>query len=316
MKNNTILLAILCLFEFAGAEGIFPGGENYYRIASKAQELYNEKDYKGSAVLYDSLFQLYHNKGNRFEKYNAACVWSLSGNKDKAFYYLKQATTTKEWVNLPNILSDSDLDALHADPRWPKLIREIEIQNETAALKLNKPVMEQLDSIYKRDQYDRQNINVVEGKYGPQSKEMDSLWKKIHAQDLLNLVQVKNIIDTYGWLGPIEIGGQGASTLFLVIQHSDSSTQVKYLPLMRAAVKNENALPQNLALLEDRVLVAQGKEQVYGSQISQDSLGKGSFLPIADEANVNKRRATVGLGPIEDYAKYFGIIYTLSKVKI
>ena len=84
---------------------------------------------------------------------------------------------------------------------------------------------------------------------------------------------------------------------------------------MRAAVKRGNALPQNLALLEDRVLTNQGKKQIYGSQVSIDSTGQKTFFPIIDEANVNKRRASVGLGPIEDYAKYFGINYVLPKKK-
>jgi hypothetical protein len=84
---------------------------------------------------------------------------------------------------------------------------------------------------------------------------------------------------------------------------------------MKEAVKKGNAKPQDLALLEDRVLTKQGKEQVYGSQVSVDSTGKKSFFPIKDEANVNKRRAAVGLGPLEDYAKFFGLEYVLPKPK-
>ena len=35
-----------------------------------------------------------------------------------------------------------------------------------------------------------------------------------------------------------------------------------------------------------------------------------------DEVNVNKRRASVGLGPLEEYAKYFGVDYVLPKGKV
>jgi hypothetical protein len=41
--------------------------------------------------------------------------------------------------------------------------------------------------------------------------------------------------------------------LFLVIQHSDSTTQEKYLPLLKQAVKDNRAFGHDLALLEDRV---------------------------------------------------------------
>jgi hypothetical protein len=127
-------------------------------------------------------------------------------------------------------------------------------------------------------------------------------------------VKVKNIIDTYGWLGPDEIGEQGALTIFLVIQHSDSLTQVTYLPALRQAVKKGKAQPQSLALLEDRSLINQGKEQIYGSQVRRnEQTGKNEFFPIRDEANVNKRRASVGLQPLEEYAKFFGFEYVLPK---
>ena len=76
------------------------------------------------------------------------------------------------------------------------------------------------------------------------------------------------------------------------------------------------AQPQNLALLEDRVLVSQGKEQIYGSQLRQNqSSGKYEFYPIEDEPKVNIRRASVGLNSLEEYAKLFDIIYHLPQVK-
>jgi hypothetical protein len=157
-------------------------------------------------------------------------------------------------------------------------------------------------------------IDTVQKQFGEQSKQMDSLWKKIIYQDSVNLLRVKNIINTYGWLGPEEVGEQGATTLFLVIQHADSLTQVTYLPQMREAVNRGKAQPQDLALLEDRVLTTQGKKQIYGSQVrTNEATGKNEFFPIEDEANVNKRRAAVGLEPLEEYAKYFGIDYVSPK---
>ncbi len=41
--------------------------------------------------------------------------------------------------------------------------------------------------------------------------------------------------------------------------------------------------------------------------------GKAAFFPIMDEVNVDKRRASVGLGPLADYARYFHIKYHLPK---
>ena len=55
----------------------------------------------------------------------------------------------------------------------------------------------------------------------------------------------------------------------------------------------------------------QGKNQIYGSQVVNSKTGELVFYPIEDEKNVNIRRAKVGLQPIEEYAKYFGIEYKL-----
>lgn len=101
---------------------------------------------------------------------------------------------------------------------------------------------------------------------------------------------------------------------FLVVQHANLATIQRYLPLIRAETKQGGLAPQNLALMEDRVLVFQGKEQVYGSQVRTNaSTGKAEFFPIAAEAGVDERRATMGLGTLADYAKGFGFEYVPPK---
>jgi hypothetical protein len=187
--------------------------------------------------------------------------------------------------------------------------------NLSAQSPFNKELSVVLDTIYQADQTDRIKINDLQKQYGWQSEQVQSLLKKMLIQDSINLTKVKKIIDEYGWVGPDEVGKQGAQTIFLVIQHADSLTQITYLPLMREAVKKGKAKPAALALLEDRILTNQGKEQIYGSQVKTNDAGKNEFYPIMDEANVNKRRASVGLQPLEEYAKYFDIIYVLPKSK-
>ncbi|HVU58852.1 MAG TPA: DUF6624 domain-containing protein [Puia sp.] len=170
-----------------------------------------------------------------------------------------------------------------------------------------------LDTVYRDDQSVRQLIDTVEKKYGMQSRQMDSLYAVMSIKDSVNLEKVTTILDKYGWLGINEIGERANLALFLVIQHADSLTQVTYLPMMRQAVKDGKAKGADLAMLEDRVLCEQGKPQLYGSQVKALKTGKYVFFPIQDERNVNKRRAEVGLEPLEAYARYFGIDYHLPK---
>lgn len=316
MTKFVFLLSLTLLTVIAFGQNKFKPNEKYTIHSSRAFSFYKEKKYLQSALSYDTLFKLNKGQGLRSDRYNAACSWALAGNIEKAFFYLNKAVIVDKWINLSHILSDTDLNVLHSDKRWQPLIDIVKSNKEKAEANLNKPLVALLDTVYIEDQADRRNIDTVKSQFGWQSKQMDSLWRKIIYQDSVNLVKVKNIIDAYGWLGPDEIGQLGASTIFLVIQHADSMTQVTYVPKMRDAVKKGKAQPQDLALLEDRILTKQGKEQIYGSQVRQnEKTGKNEFFPIKDEVNVNKRRKSVGLQPLEEYAKYFGIDYILPNVK-
>jgi hypothetical protein len=165
----------------------------------------------------------------------------------------------------------------------------------------------QLEEIHEKDQQYRRTIPKD---YKQNSKEMRELIKKIEVQDAANLSVVKHILDTYGWIGRDRIGSKANGALFLVIQHADLKTQEKYLPMLRKAVKEGKAHPGDLALLEDRVAVRQGKKQMYGSQIDQDTLtGKFYIFPLQDPDKVDERRARMGLEPLSEYVKQVGIVW-------
>lgn len=129
--------------------------------------------------------------------------------------------------------------------------------------------------------------------------------------DSTNLVQVESLIARYGWMGRSFVGDKANSALFLVIQHADLETQLKYVDLLQHSVEAGESKASNLALMQDRILMRQGKNQLYGSQVVYSKTGEQMFYPIEDEKNVNIRRAKMGLQPLEEYAKLFGITYTL-----
>ena len=186
-------------------------------------------------------------------------------------------------------------------------------QNKNGFEKL---LMAQLDTIHELDQHYREQMSEVEEKYGAQSEEFITLLLQIEETDSLILREVEKILDEHGWLGADVIGEQGNKTLFLVIQHSDLETQLKYLPMMREAVQLGNAQKIEFALFEDRLALRQGKRQIYGSQIHKNyDTGEIYVWPLIEPEKVNERRAEVGLGPIEDYVKSVGITWDVEKHK-
>lgn len=179
-----------------------------------------------------------------------------------------------------------------------------------------KEIKQQLLSIDESDQKYRNQIDETISHFGNNSKEAKELFKNMKTTDSLNLIQVEKILSKYGWLGAEKIGSQANTTLFMVIQHADLPAQLKYLPVMRTAVKQGNAKAASLALLEDRVALKQGKKQIYGSQVSWNMETNVSFVaPLEDPDNVDKRRTAVGLPALADYLSEMGLDWNVEQYK-
>lgn len=288
----------------------------YNSYVKKADSLYQLKQYENSAMAYQDALDANEGKAYPNDRYNAACTFALAGDSEKAFYHLNYSAEHPmiKYANYDHISSDSDLISLHEDDRWKELLEKVKANKDEMEKDFDKPLVSILDTIYKEDQSYRQQIGEVEAKYGRDSEEMKNHWKLISVKDSVNLIKVQSILDERGWLGPKVIGNQGNSTLFLVIQHAPLESQVKYLPMMREAVKNQNANPSSLALLEDRVALRNGGKQIYGSQIGRDqATGEYFVSPIEDPTNVDVRRAEVGLEPLADYIGNWNITWDVAE---
>jgi hypothetical protein len=122
--------------------------------------------------------------------------------------------------------------------------------------------------------------------------------------DAENTAWLKQVITEYGWPGAALVGAQGAEEAWLLAQHADLAPafQRQALELLKAAVAAGDASPRQLAYLTDRVLVAAGEPQVYGTQYTDDPDGSNLRLqPVADPDRLDERRAAMGLEPAADY---------------
>lgn len=194
--------------------------------------------------------------------------------------------------------------------------QNIHAQNNTLNKATRDSIIQLLFKVDASDQQYRNQIDAVKEKHGAESQVMKELFGKMRNVDSLNTIIVSGIIDKYGWLGAREIGEQCNVTLFFVIQHAELAHQDKYLPVLRNAVKNGNARATDLALLEDRVALKHGQPQIYGSQVIWNMKENSNVVaPLADPENVDKRRASIGLGPLSEYVSEFGIEWNVEKYK-
>lgn len=129
--------------------------------------------------------------------------------------------------------------------------------------------------------------------------------------DAANLTRLKAIFAAYGFPDRSKVGRQGVQDTWLLVQHA-----TKDKPLMRQALNLAAPLMQkgdlsrsDYALLTDRVLLGEGKKQIYGSQLT----GKSGHLvvqPLEDPAHVDERRAAMGLMPLATYIAQTDAFYT------
>src|SRR5258708_9881 len=310
-KKFFLPLLLFCISKCVAAQI----DKRYFEWVRVADSLYKTKNYGSAAVYYSNAFKVNNSKGYPIDRYSAACAWTHAGNADSAFYNLNRIVTFTNYFDVVDISIDSNLILLHKDLRWQKLIETIDKSRSQTTL--NKPALsQQLNRILIEDQKDRGSIQAAQEKFGPQSSEMKTLWSGIKRTDSVNLITVKEILDKYGWIGADDVGEQGNLALFLVIQHADLTTQEKYLPMLRDAVKNGKAKGEYLAMLEDRVAIGEGKMQIYGSQVGIDqATGAYHVLPIEDPDNVDKRRMSVGLNKLEEYLSQWKIKWDLEEYK-
>ncbi len=132
--------------------------------------------------------------------------------------------------------------------------------------------------------------------------------------DSSNLTFIEKILKTYGYPGVDLAGKRTNKVAWYVIQHSDKISI--YLDIMRDAAKKNQLSKGLVAMMEDRQLLYEGKEQVYGTQgyclPPVDGKSECIIWPIRNPENVNILRREFGFKEtVEEYAKRLKIEYRI-----
>ncbi|MBV6323685.1 hypothetical protein KVP70_22360 [Duganella sp. HSC-15S17] len=136
--------------------------------------------------------------------------------------------------------------------------------------------------------------------------EFKVLAERMRGIDVANQQAVAEILAS-GWPTRATIGQTGMSDLFLIIQHADLDFQKLHIEGVRQAALRGDIRKSNVATLEDRLLVRQGRPQLYGTQIKGSS--KLTPYPIDSAENLDKRRSEMGLEPMCAYLANFATMF-------
>lgn len=140
-------------------------------------------------------------------------------------------------------------------------------------------------------------IKILENEHRGSSvnlKEKDQLEISISDTDEANQRRLEQLLSHCGWPGELD-KKRAAFSAFLIIQHAPLDYQLKYFEMVKAANGRGEIPNEKFVWLVDRILVKQGKPQLYGTEFEY---GSNKVAPIDDPKNLNTRRKKMGLPPV------------------
>jgi len=293
MKYLNIILLLLLINNLSFSQN----------LNSNAGELRKEGKLEAAIEAYKNEYR--KSPKNWRNTYDLACAYALIFQKDSAYHFLNIALKSDNslWA-----LADSDLYALIDDSRW-SIIEDNQIKKfQKSNKKLKQPEFtKELLKVIMKDQALDYNIDqaktyfMTEGN-APHWYYPLGAYKQQIVQENYNKMQ--QLIDEYGWPNYSTVGKLAADAPLLVINHHENdSVRSKYLPQIKAAcLKNEGSCME-FAKIQDRILVSENKEQIYGMQFRYNADRKLEPFPIKDPEYVDKRRKEIGLEPLKDYLR-------------
>jgi hypothetical protein len=127
--------------------------------------------------------------------------------------------------------------------------------------------------------------------------------QRVQLIDVENLEWLKTVFGIHGTLTANQVGESGLIWFWLLVQHADRDPkfQASVLPMFVSSYKNGELDAEYVAKLTDRILLASGKHQMFGTQFDWVS---GAFKPRnpGDTANFEAQRPRLGMMPWSDYA--------------
>ena len=115
--------------------------------------------------------------------------------------------------------------------------------------------------------------------------------------------KLKTIVDAQGWPTISLVGLEASRAAALILTHSpDHDFQRRLLPDLQKLIDDDKIMAADIANIIDKLLVAEGKPQRFGTQIDFRD-GNSVLWPIEDPAHLEQRREQYGLTPMAVYKK-------------
>ncbi len=256
-----------------------------------ADAAYDAREYGKCGDLFEAIAARESGAGAADALYNAACCRAQQGKNDAAFVLLDRVVKL-DFRDYDHAEQDRDLVSLHGDKRWPALMAAIKANVAAYEKSLGDPALRR--ELLAMVEVDQKARNAATENWTDKA-----LHDEVMAVDRKNTARMKEIVAQKGWPTKALVGSDGAHAAWLLVQHADLDLPFQKLCLakMEPLVKSKEVDAADWAYLVDRVAVAEKRKQTYGTQFTNDREPQ----PIEDEAHVDERRKSVGLGTLSEY---------------
>jgi len=270
---RTALVGTVCLVSAAAAAS----EPDVRQTLADASAAYDDGRYAACGRLYAMAVEEQGQPGSG-SPYNAACCYSLAGDRERAFELLDTAVE-RGWNDAEHLETDPDLAGLRDDPRWAPIVDRVKAAR-TAYLQT---VNAELLRIYEEDQADRQG-------------EID--WSRVAPRDEARHGRVLELLAA----GDVKAADDYFHAA-MVLQHGsepDDYRRAHELALKAVELDPDQRTAKWLAAAaRDRYLQSVGEPQIYGTQFRLVD-GTWTLDPIDEDAVTDEERARWGVPPLAE----------------
>jgi hypothetical protein len=159
---------------------------------------------------------------------------------------------------------------------------------------LEPALLEDLKLRVERDQAARKRWLVDQGN--------SELASAVDSVDTENVAWLRNLVSTRGFPTAAQVGKKGVHLAWVLLQHADQDPKLQsdLLPTLERRFSAGELPANDLARITDRVLMAGGKPQKYGTQFDWFA-GDFSLPERRTLVEIDAARTKLGLMPLADY---------------
>lgn len=175
----------------------------------------------------------------------------------------------------------------------------------SSSISANESLRDELLEMGRRDQQIRERMIAIMPTLdlSAPADEFKAIVDEMASIDRDNMRRLVEIVIEFGWPGRSLVGREASQAAEGMLQHAQLEQLRQLVPFLREAVAEGEASSPQLAMAEDQIRVEEGRNQIYGTEVTQGPDGVPRLYPLEDPASVDERRRQVGLPPLDEYLR-------------